>query len=69
MDNPNVPVSQGDGILQRLALLGLRNHVAANLLLVFVCVLRLRYFDIEETFPTFDLGYDPKLVLPCWCGP
>ena len=40
MDTPNVPASQGDesynhGLIAWFA----RNHVAANLLLVFVCVL------------------------------
>ena len=40
MDKPNVPVSQGDeSYNQGLIAWFARNHVAANLLLVFVCVL------------------------------
>ena len=59
MDTPNVPASQGDesynhGLIAWFA----RNHVAANLLLVFVCVLGFYAISIlkKETFPTFDLG-------------
>ncbi|MFL6872085.1 MAG: efflux RND transporter permease subunit [Candidatus Azotimanducaceae bacterium] len=59
MDTSNVPASQGDesynhGLIAWFA----RNHVAANLLLVFVCVLGFYAISIlkKETFPTFDLG-------------
>ena len=59
MDTPNAPLSQSDedynhGLIAWFA----RNHVAANLLLVFVCVLGFYAISIlkKETFPTFDLG-------------
>ncbi len=59
MDTPSAPVSQSDeyynhGLIAWFA----RNHVAANLLLVFVCVLGFYAISIlkKETFPTFDLG-------------
>ena len=58
MDNPNVPVSQGDeSYNQGLIAWFARNHVAANLLLVFVCVLGFYAISIlkKETFPTFAL--------------
>ena len=58
MDNPNVPVSQGDeSFNQGLIAWFARNHVAANLLLVFVCVLGFYAISIlkKETFPTFAL--------------
>ena len=58
MDNPNVPVSQGDeSYKQGLIAWFARNHVAANLLLVFVCVLGFYAISIlkKETFPTFAL--------------
>ncbi len=58
MDKPNVPVSQGDeSYNQGLIAWFARNHVAANLLLVFVCVLGFYAISIlkKETFPTFAL--------------
>ena len=58
MDNPNVPVSQGvESYNQGLIAWFERNHVAANLLLVFVCVLGFYAISIlkKETFPTFAL--------------
>ena len=58
MDKTNVPVSQGDeSYNQGLIAWFARNHVAANLLLVFVCVLGFYAISIlkKETFPTFAL--------------